>query len=290
MPPEFDPNLIKLLHQPQEHDAKSTNGQLTVIAGSDLFHGPALFALIIATHLVDMVFFTSPTHEFEHTAHSLKSRLGSFIWVPFEEVDAYIAKSDAVLIGPGLKRFHSEFQHPDHNTLDHIGEITQQITLDLTSKFPDKQWIIDAGSLQVIKAKDIPPNAIITPNSKEFQILFDTTLPDDLETKSQTLSSISQTYKCHIVSKGHPTIIASPDGQTTLSHGTNRGFSKGGTGDCLASLIASLACKNPSHLSATAAVFISKTAANDLSQSYGPFFNADDLAAQIPRTLAQLLK
>ncbi len=290
MPPEFDPNLLKLLHQPQEHDAKSTNGQLTIIAGSDLFHGPALFSLIIATHIVDMVFFTSPTHEFEHTAHSLKSRLGSFIWVPFEEVDAYITKSDAVLIGPGLKRFHSEFQHPDHDTLDHIGEITQQITLDLTSKFPNKQWIIDAGSLQVIKAQDIPPNAIITPNSKEFQILFNTILPQDLEQKTQVLQSISQTYQTHIVAKGDPTLVVSPNGQSTLDHGTNRGFSKGGTGDCLASLIASLACKNPAHLSAIASVFISKAAANDLSQSYGPFFNADDLATQIPRTLARLLK
>ncbi len=288
MPTEFHPDQIQLLHQPQANDPKSTNGQLTIIAGSDLFHGPALFALMITTRLVDMVFFTSPTPEFESAATAIKSRLGSFIWVPFEEIDGYITKSDSILIGPGLKRYHGDKQPSE--SLDETGQQTRDLTLRLTSNHPDKQWIIDAGSLQVIQAKEIPPNAIITPNSKEYEILFGTSLPSDLEQKISTLTYQSQTHSCHIVGKGNPTIVASSDGQVTFNNGTNQGFSKGGTGDCMAALVAALTTKNPPHLSAIAADYIAKTAGAELSQTYGPFFSADDLAAQVPKTLAQLIQ
>ncbi len=58
--------------------------------------------------------------------------------------------------------------------MDKEGLKTKKITETLLKKFPNKQWVIDAGSLQVMETKFIPPNAILTPNEKEFEMLFKT--------------------------------------------------------------------------------------------------------------------
>jgi NAD(P)H-hydrate repair Nnr-like enzyme with NAD(P)H-hydrate dehydratase domain len=82
--------------------------------------------------------------------------------VPWEEIESYVEKSDAVLIGPGLMRYGK----------DHEGEETREITRDLLTKFSDKKWVIDGGSLQVMDPKWIPKDSILTPNQKEYKMLF----------------------------------------------------------------------------------------------------------------------
>jgi NAD(P)H-hydrate repair Nnr-like enzyme with NAD(P)H-hydrate dehydratase domain len=84
------------------------NGEVTIIGGSDLFHGAPLLSLTAACRIVDMVYFSSPEPSLREVALHLKSQLFSFIWVPWEEVGDYILKSDSVLIGPGMKRYRKE--------------------------------------------------------------------------------------------------------------------------------------------------------------------------------------
>jgi NAD(P)H-hydrate repair Nnr-like enzyme with NAD(P)H-hydrate dehydratase domain len=73
--------------------------------------------------------------------------------------------------------------------------------------------------------------------------------------------------------------------------GGNAGMTKGGTGDVLAGLIAALACKNdPFFWRLSPAAIINKAAGDDLFRDVGTYFNASDLANQIPRTMAKLLR
>lgn len=58
--------------------------QTTIISGSRLFHGAPLLALKVASRLNRMVFFSSPEPSLGEVAAKIKSRLFSFIWVPFE--------------------------------------------------------------------------------------------------------------------------------------------------------------------------------------------------------------
>jgi len=71
--------------------------------------------------------------------------------------------------------------------------------------------------------------------------------------------------------------------------GGNQGMTKGGTGDVLAGLVAALYCKNEAFLAASAASFINKKAGEDLAEKMGIYFNASDLADQIPKTMERLL-
>lgn len=291
----FDPQLLKQLHHPQPQAAKTENGQVTIISGSDLFHGPPSLALKISTRIVDMVFFTSPEPTIKEFALYLKSQIANFIWIPFEEVTAYMQKSDTMLIGPGLKRFRSENNHPgsNNNILDIEGTQTKNISEALVQALPHKQWIIDAGTLQTIDPQLLPPNAIITPNHKELQRLFSLSNqspllnPDTpIETKAQLLHELSHRHNITIIAKGQPTIVTAPNKITTVPGG-NPGMSKGATGDCLAALTTSLAAKSDPYLAACSADYLIKKTADDLYQRVGPYYSADDIVRHLPTILYQ---
>ena len=67
-------------------------------------------------------------------------------------------------------------------------------------------------------------------------------------------------------------------------------MTKGGTGDVLAGLIAALACKNDPWLATIAGSYINKKAGDELYKTVGPYFNASDLANEIPEMMARILK
>ena len=71
--------------------------------------------------------------------------------------------------------------------------------------------------------------------------------------------------------------------------GGNPGMTKGGTGDVLAGLVAGLyAFSDDPFVVAVIASHVNKMAGDELFKSTGPFFNASDLADQIPKTLAKV--
>jgi NAD(P)H-hydrate repair Nnr-like enzyme with NAD(P)H-hydrate dehydratase domain len=172
----FEAKDLTRLYKPPTDSSGEDNGQVTIIAGSELFHGAPMLATTVASRIVDMVFFSSPYEPLKDIADKVKSELFSFIWVPFSEIEKYIEKSDAILIGPGFMRFANE--NTEQKTLgrmrsfigrsheDRVGKKTRKITEYLLSKFPHKKWVIDGGSLQVMDANWIPEGSIITPNKK----------------------------------------------------------------------------------------------------------------------------
>lgn len=275
----FDSRELRKLFRPDEGSSGEDNGQVTIIGGSSLFHGAPLLSLKVASRVVDMVFFATPEKSVGVVAESLKSKLLSFVWIPWEEVDEYIQKSEAVLIGPGLMRFKSEkVPHGErHHVCDEACQITMQITRGLLEKFPDKKWVIDAGSLQVMEASWIPKGAILTPNKKEYNLLFGNMEPKEAARK----------YNCVVVLKGPTTLVCSPK-ECLEVKGGNAGMTKGGTGDVQSGLTVALLAKNEPFLAASAAAHVTKVAADALYKELGTNYNADDLADRIPQTLNKL--
>jgi NAD(P)H-hydrate epimerase len=276
---EFDPALLKRLFRPGKESSGEDNGQVTIIGGSSLFHGAPILALKGASRIVDMVFFASPEPSIGRIAEQIKSELASFIWVPWEEVGEYIEKSDAVLIGPGFMRFSSEkVPHGErHHECDEACELTTDITEKLLKEYPHKKWVIDAGSLQVMEPDWIPEGAIVTPNKKEYELLF-----GDMDTQEA-----AEKYGCTIVRKGPKTLVCDKDDCVQISNG-NAGLTKGGTGDTLAGLTVALYAKNDAMLSASAASFLVKAAADELYEKVGTNYNADDLVDILPETFKKL--
>jgi len=276
---EFNPDLLKKLFKPTPQLSKKENGQVTIIGGSSLFHGAPLLSLKVASRIVGMVYFSSPEKSVGEVATKLKSKLLSFIWVPWKEVGEYIKKSDSVLIGPGFMRYRNEGKDFKDGCDSSCIE-TENITRDLLSKYPEKKWVIDAGSLQILKSEWIPKNAILTPNEKEYKMLFE----------SEKVEDVAKRFSCTICYKSQKAIICSQDKCFQVSGMMNSGMSKGGTGDIQAGLTVALLAKNDPLLSAVSALYIGRKAASELFVKKGPFYNADDLAEKIPEVFASTLR
>lgn len=276
------------LFVPAKTSHKGENGKLAIVGGSHLFHGASLFALKVASRIVDMVFYASIPENNDLTQR-LKSELHDFIAVPREKIEEYIEESDAVLLGPGLTREEGR---------EASEEPTGKLTKRLLERFPSKKWVIDAGSLTETDPewlKWLHGRVVVTPHAKEFEGLFhetgDTrqgTQRQDLERVAGHVLRVAKQYNCIILLKGAVDVVCSPK-ECVRVEGGNPGMTKGGTGDVLAGLVAALACKNDLFLAAKAGSFINKKAGDSLYKRVGPYFNASDLADEIPRVMKEFL-
>lgn len=264
---------IKKLSVPAVGSHKGQNGRLLIIGGSKLFHAASLWALTVASRIVDLVHYSSVPENNEIVAAE-KKEFRNGIVVPRGELDLYIEEDDVVLIGPGMTRDTE----------------TEEITNTLLKKYPNKQWVIDAGALQMMDISLIPEGAILTPHHGEFASLCERTQNSELndQTDEYKVTWFAKEYNCVVLLKGEKDIVS--DGkETRVIEGGNQGMTKGGTGDVLAGLIAALACKNDPMLATIAGSFINKSAGDALYENVGPFFNATDLANQIPHSMRKLL-
>jgi len=262
---------IKKLYLPPKDSHKGQNGRLLIIGGSRLFHAASLWSLKVASRIVDMVYYSS-VPENNQIVLELKKEFRDGIVVPRGKVDDYIKEADCILIGPGLPR--SEGQEAGDND-------TKELTTRLLTSYKTKQWVIDGGSLQVISPDIIPRSAIVTPHQKEFERLF------KKEGNEKKAGEMAQSYNCIILLKGSTDYVCSKERCLAVTGG-NPGMTKGGTGDVLAGLVAALACKNEPFLAASVGSFINKKAGDALYKRVGPYFNASDLADQIPKTMYKL--
>jgi hydroxyethylthiazole kinase-like uncharacterized protein yjeF len=262
---------IKKIALPDPVSHKGQNGRLLVIGGSHLFHAASLWALTVSSRIVDLVHYASVPENNELVAKA-KEEFRNGIVISRSDIDAYIQEDDCVLIGPGMMR-DSE---------------TKNLTHTLLTKYPTKQWVIDAGALQMLELADIPNHAILIPHHKEFEGL--------VGEASMTPNDFAMQHHCIVLLKGPQDIACGIDSsdaavgvQCRSIAGGNAGMTKGGTGDVLAGLIAALTCKNDPFVSTLAGSFINKKAGDALYEKVGPYFNATDLANQIPVTMKEIL-
>ena len=277
---------VKKIAQPDPVSHKGQNGRLLVIGGSHLFHAASLWSLTVASRIVDLVHYSS-TPENNEVVAKAKEEFRNGIVVPRENIEDYINEDDCILIGSGMTR----------------DEDTKTLTHTLLTAYPQKQWVIDAGALQMLDLVDIPNNAILTPHHQEFVLLWEKMIAAHPEfTEAQTdedkIKALTKQYHCIVLLKGPKDIVCHggdcdervcAPGECRMVEGGNAGMTKGGTGDVLAGLIAALACKSDPFTATIAGSFINKKAGDALYEKVGPYFNATDLANQIPLTMKELL-
>ena len=284
---EFNPELLKNLYKPASSSHKGQNRKLLIIGGSQLFHAASLWAATVASRIVDMVFYSSVEIN-NKIVERLKTEFRNGIIVPRSQLEHYVNEADCILIGPGLPRGEGKEEGDDD---------TRELTEGLLKKYPQKKWVIDGGSLQVMDPevllglKEMP---ILTPHRREFEILKLKSQNSKVKTAIQNSKVEEQIrifageYNCVVLLKGEYDIVASSTESVRVSGG-NAGMTKGGTGDVLAGLVAALCCKNEAFLSAVAGSYINKRAGESLFQKVGIYFNASDLANEIPIVMKNLL-
>lgn len=270
---------LKKLYVPGSDFHKGQNGKLMVIGGSVLFHAASLWSLKIASRIVDMVFYSSVDSNNKIVQREKEEFMDGII-VPRDKIEHYIDEADVVLIGPGL---------PRENGIEKGDDDTKLLTETLLQKYKNKKWVVDGGSLQVINPSILPNSSIITPHHQEFQTLF------NLLPSFENAQKMAKKYNITILLKGEEDYVCSPfdsaQGETRCVRvsGGNAGMTKGGTGDVLAGLTASLYCKNEAFLSASAASYINKKSGESLYKTMGLYYNASDLANEIPIAMKNLI-
>ena len=269
---EFNPKDFKKLYVPSPDSHKGENGKIMIIAGSILFHAASLWPLTVASRIVDMVFYSSILTN-NKIVQNDKNSFRNGIIVKRLDIEKYIEEADCVLIGPGL---------PREDGIEKGDDDTRRLTQNLLQKYPNKKWVVDGGSLQVIDPQILPKTAIMTPHKKEFETLF------GISPTFENAKEMARKYDITILLKGEEDLVAN-NFLSTIIKGGNAGMTKGGTGDVLAGLVASLYCKNDAFLSATCASFINKTAGENLYKEMGLYYNANDLANEIPKVMKELI-
>lgn len=281
----FDKNWFKESKTLRQIAGKHVSGQVTIIGGSKLFHGAPIMALKGASRIAGMVYFSTP-HDDKGVADKIKSMLSSFVWVPYDEIGNYIAKSDSVLIGPGMMRSHIKEQN---FVCDSEGEKTKKICMDFFEKYPEKKWVVDGGALQTVEVGNLPKGSIITPNGKEFEMLFGQKMEDDLDKRCEQIYNLAGKYNLVILTKDEVSAVS--DGKRVIKiFGGNDGLIKGGVGDTIAGVIVGFLAKDDPLFSVAAASYLVKKAGEKLASKNGFMFNADDLVNMVPEAYGEVIK
>lgn len=275
----IDQSIVKKLRLPRPDSHKGDNGRLLIIAGSEKYHGSLIYAVKAASRIVDLI-YVSTTKENRALIRKLKEKTAEIITVRHPELDSGSrtgfrlggrndSQFDCVLIGPGMgvsKRTYN------------------LVRAVLRSKI---KAVLDADALNVMDGKLLKllhRDVILTPHKTEFKRVF------KIDTKSTIVENMAIKHNCTIVVKGKVDVVASQGQGVGLNYTGNAGMTKGGTGDVLAGLIAALFCKNDAYTSAAAAVYVNGLAGDELFKRVGPYYDAEDLADEIPKTLWRLKK
>jgi NAD(P)H-hydrate epimerase len=259
--------IVKQLKTPKPNSHKRDNGRLLIIAGSNKYFGALVYAVKTASRIVDLVYLLS-TPENQQLIKKLKLGTAEFMPISKFPDTKILADIDAILIGPGLG----------------ISANTKKLTSQVLKS--GKKAVLDADALNVLDnnlKRLLSTKHILTPHHKEFYRLF------KISPSPKNASKMAKKYHCTIVLKGPIDIIASPGGKISLNKTGNAGMTKGGTGDVLAGLIAGLYTTNNAFTSAATGTYINGTAGDDLFKKVKTFYNAEDLAEQIPFILHKLV-
>lgn len=294
---------LQNLYKPPSNSHKGQNGKLLIVGGSNLFHAASLWALKIASRVVDMVFYSS-VPENNDIVQKSKEEFRDGIVVARDDLDHYAREADCILIGCGMNRRENSKQFDnlameqwnngamdlqDINRIKNEGLQTHELTKYMLTNFPNKRFVLDAGALQELdlnwlaNLKELP---ILTPHHEELEMLAKN---NNLSADNILRRDRPPGLSAIILLKGPIDTVYSPDHEPIEISGGVPGMTKGGTGDVLAGLTAALYCKNDALTSAVTASFFNKKAGEDLFEKMGNYFNASDLVDQLPQTMKNLL-
>ena len=130
---------------------------------------------------------------------------------------------------------------------------------------------------------------VLTPHDGEFARLGGDARSEDRLAAS---AAFAAAHGCVLVRKGHRTIVAGPDGRCLVNTTGGSGLAKGGSGDVLAGLVASLLAQGMEPVEAAALAVWIHGRAGDLAQAEGTAYAMapEDLPEAFPRVFRELIR
>lgn len=191
------------------------------------------------------------------------------------EVTALCEKATAALIGCGLGK--------DNGDRD---------VLFTLIKNADCNLIIDADGINLLCEninilKEAKKVVVLTPHPLEFARLIGKSVSEVQADRLSLARDFAKQYGCVVLLKGANSIIAGPDGTTSINTTGNPGLSKGGSGDVLAGIVASFTAQGISPFdSAVLGAYLHGKAADILKDRISEY---GLLPSDLPMAVAQLL-
>ena len=183
---------------------------------------------------------------------------------------------DACLAGPGLS------VHPE----------TKKVVMKLLQKLDGKPTVLDADALNILSEKpdmfgDFNSSIVITPHNSEMARLTGMSKELFLLNRFEVTAQKAVEWKCYIVLKGTPTIVAYPSGKVLLHINKQPGMAVGGMGDILSGILVSLlGQKVPMEQAISTAIFVHAIAANYAIEKTGEHsLLPTDVIKEIPNAI-----
>jgi NAD(P)H-hydrate epimerase len=135
--------------------------------------------------------------------------------------------ADVIAIGPGLGQDPSTVAFV-HAVVERSG-VPLVIDADALNAF--------AGDPERLMGRD-GVDVIVTPHPGEMARLLNLSIEQVQADRLEHARDFASSHRCHVVLKGHRTVIAGPEGRSFVNLTGNAGMATGGTGDLLTGMIA----------------------------------------------------
>ncbi len=277
----YTQNDLSLIPKRRRYSNKSSYGRVLVIAGSEDMSGAALLCARAAYKsgcgIVEVF-----THE--SIAPVIRASLPEAIvstysngHIDFSRLHQAISAAGVVLIGPGLSK----------------GEQAKKI-VRYTLESVSSALVIDADALNIIS--DSPDllhyirGKVITPHLGEMSRLTGKSISDIAQSLIDTAREFTKAYGCICVLKDTRTVVCAPSMPLFINTAGNSGLAKGGSGDTLTGIIASLISQGMSESdSACLGVYLHAYAADIAADEHGQYaMLASDVAETVGRVMAEI--
>lgn len=253
---------VKRILPPRPADShKGTFGTVLIVAGSMNYTGAALLAgeaaYRVGAGLVTMA-VPEPLHAVlagqlpEATWLLLPHDLGVISSGASQLVRHFFGRANAVLIGPGLglelttKKFLADLFNYRPRSFDLPGIFhAESGRTETEQNINVPPLVIDADGLKLLSrisdwSKAIPALSVLTPHPGEMSVLTGLSRDEIQSDRLGVAEHYAKNWGHVMVLKGAFTVVASPDGRTSVIPVATSALARAGTGDVLAGLIVGL--------------------------------------------------
>lgn len=225
---------------PSRHPAgnKGTFGCVAIAAGSDPMPGAAVLCALgamrsgaglvrvrssagarvaLAVHAPEAL-LPVPAEGDGPFLHAMNDR----DWVDF------LRRTTAIVCGPGIG----------------VTRTTRDLLFQILER-GSHPTVLDADALNILAEDEevrelLRPGVVLTPHPGELSRLLGRPVTEVQENRWDAARDAAQKFACHVVLKGHGTLVATPEGRVTHVGTGNSALARGGSGDLLTGLIGGL--------------------------------------------------
>lgn len=278
-------DFVKAALPPRKPDGhKGDFGKLLIVGGAEGYTGaPYLTASAAVRSGCGLVYLGVPESIWAVEAakcvsampFSLAEKQGMLSYKALQKIEEKLSACDVLALGPGLGR---------------SGQVTRLVCELLLRT--EKPVVLDADGINALAGHiDVLDRrrgrvTILTPHDGEFARIGGGLS----QGRVQAARDFAAAHGCVLVLKGHRTVTASPAGNVLVNTTGNSGLAKGGSGDVLTGVIASLLAQGATAVQAAAAGVWLHGRAGDLAAkrltAYG--MTPEDVASALPEVFLEL--